>query len=117
MFFPCLCHFHLSLILKQSIDKRSSSRSSASDDYQYAYQQKDYATAISYYNQMLEGFSGNAKTPAAELHKGYALLATDKKQAGIDELRELIRRHPQTPEASTARKKLIGMGVRTTAAH
>ena len=77
-----------------------------------AYQQKDYATAINDYNYLLEGFSGNAKAPAAQLHKAYALLATDKKQAGIDELRELIRRHPQSPEARTARSKLNGMGVK-----
>ena len=81
-----------------------------------AYQQKDYATAINYYNQVLEGFSGNAKAPAAQLHKAYALLAMDKKQAGVDELRELIRRHPQSPEARAARSKLNGMGVRITPA-
>jgi len=79
-----------------------------------AYQQKDYATAINYYNQVLEGFSGNAKAPAAQLHKGYALLSMDKKSAGIDELRELIRRHPQSPEARAARSKLNGMGVKIT---
>jgi TolA-binding protein len=77
-----------------------------------AYQQKDYATAINEYNFVLEGFSGNAKAPAAELHKGFALLELDKRQGGIDELRELIRRHPQTPEARAARSKLNGMGVK-----
>jgi TolA-binding protein len=77
-----------------------------------AYQQKDYTTAINEYNAVLEGFSGNAKAPAAQLHKAYCLMATDKRQAGIDELRELIRRHPQTPEARAARSKLNGMGVR-----
>ncbi len=77
-----------------------------------AYLQKDYATAINDYNAVLEGFSGNVKAPAAQLHKGYALLDSDKRQAGIDELRELIRRHPQTPEARAARSKLNGMGVR-----
>ena len=46
-----------------------------------AYQQKDYADAIDYYNAVLEGFSGNAKAPAAQLHKGLALLAMDKRQA------------------------------------
>jgi TolA-binding protein len=76
-----------------------------------AYQQKDYATAINDYNAVLEGFSGNAKAPAAQLHKAYSLLALDKRQAGIDELRELIRRHPQTPEARAARSKLTGMHV------
>jgi TolA-binding protein len=80
-----------------------------------AYQKQDYDHAISYYNSVLEGFSGNAKAPAAQLHKGLALLAQDKKDAGIHELRVLIQRHPQTPEAARARSKLNGMGVRITA--
>jgi tol-pal system protein YbgF len=76
-----------------------------------AYQRKDYAAAISAYNEVLERFSGNAKAPAAQLHKGYALLAQNKRDEGIHELRSLIQRHPQTPEARTARSKLNGMGV------
>jgi TolA-binding protein len=82
-----------------------------------AYQQKDYPTAIKFYNAVLEGFSGNAKAPAAQLHKGYALLAENKRDEGIHELRSLIQRHPQTPEARAARSKLNGMGVRITATH
>jgi len=61
---------------------------------------------------VLEGFSGNPKAPAAQLHKGLALLATNKRDAGIHELRLLIQRHPRTPEAASARTKLNGMGVR-----
>jgi len=81
-----------------------------------AYQQQHYDEAVNDYNAVIEGFSGNAKAPAAELHKGYALLALDKRQAGIQELRALIKRHPQTPEAGAARRKLNGMGVRINAA-
>jgi len=77
-----------------------------------AYQQQDYAKAINAYNAVLEGFAGNAKAPAAQLHKAEALLAEDKRDAGIRELRLLIQRHPQTPEAARARSKLNGMGVR-----
>ncbi|MGB6728335.1 MAG: tetratricopeptide repeat protein, partial [Terracidiphilus sp.] len=77
-----------------------------------AYQQKNYPAAISAYNAVLEGFGGNAKAPAAQLHKGLALMAMNKRQEGVDELRALIRRHPQTPEARVARSKLNGMGVR-----
>jgi TolA-binding protein len=80
-----------------------------------AYQKQDYDHAINDYNAVLEGFSGNVKAPAAQLHKGLALLAQDKKDAGIHELRLLIQRHPQTPEAARARSKLNGMGVRITA--
>lgn len=77
-----------------------------------AYQQQDYAKAINAYNAVLEGFSGNAKAPAAQLHKAEALLAENKREAGVRELRLLIQRHPQTPEAARARSKLNGMGVR-----
>ncbi len=80
-----------------------------------AYQQKDYPSAITAYNQVLEAFSGNAKAPAAQLHKSYALLAENKHEEGIHELRSLIQRHPQTPEARAARSKLTGMGVKVTA--
>ena len=65
-----------------------------------AYQQKHYDEAVNAYNAVLEGFSGNAKAPAAQLHKGLALLALNKREAGIHELRLLIQRHPQTPEAA-----------------
>jgi TolA-binding protein len=80
-----------------------------------AYQQKDYPTAISAYNAVLEGFSGSAKASAAQLHKGLALISENKKDAGIRELRALIQRHPQTPEARVARSKLNEMGVRIAA--
>ncbi|HVT79037.1 MAG TPA: tetratricopeptide repeat protein [Phycisphaerae bacterium] len=77
-----------------------------------AYRQKNYDDAIKAYNAVLEGFSGNAKAPAAQLHKALSLLAQNKKDAGVSELRSLIRRHPQTPEADQARRKLNTMGVR-----
>jgi TolA-binding protein len=80
-----------------------------------AYQQKDYPTAINDYNAELEGFSGNAKASAAQLHKGFALIAMDKREEGIHELRSLIQRHPQTPEARAARAKLTAMGAKPTA--
>ena len=81
-----------------------------------AYRQQNYSDAISSYNAVLEGFPGSPKAPAAQLRKGLALLQTNKKDAGIRELRLLIQRHPQTPEAAQARSKLNGMGVRITAA-
>jgi tol-pal system protein YbgF len=80
-----------------------------------AYQQKDYPDAISAYNAVLESFGGNSHAPAAQLHKGLALIEDGKKDAGIRELRQLIQRHPQTPEARVARSKLNGMGVRINA--
>ncbi|HXS74612.1 MAG TPA: tetratricopeptide repeat protein [Terracidiphilus sp.] len=80
-----------------------------------AYRQQDYAEAIKNYNAVLENFSGSAKASTAQLHKGFALISSAKKEAGIHELRLLIQRHPQTPEAAQARAKLNALGVHTTA--
>jgi tol-pal system protein YbgF len=81
-----------------------------------AYQQQRFDDAVNDYNAVLEGFSGNGKAPAAQLKKGLALLALSKREAGIHELRLLIQRHPQTPEAAQARRKLSSLGVHATAA-
>ena len=80
-----------------------------------AYRQQDYADAIKSYNAVLESFSGSSKAPAAQLRKGLALLLEGKKEAGIHELRLLIQRHPQTPEAAQARNKLNAIGAKPTA--
>ncbi len=80
-----------------------------------AYLQKDYTGAVKDYNAVLEGFGGSPKAASAQYHKGLALLAEGKRDAGIRELRALIQRHPQTPEATQARAKLNGMGVRVVA--
>jgi tol-pal system protein YbgF len=80
-----------------------------------AYRQMKFSEAIRDFNAVLEGFPGGPKAPAAQLRKGFALLQMkDKKDAGVRELRLLIQRHPQTPEAAQARTKLNGLGVRIT---
>jgi TolA-binding protein len=81
-----------------------------------AYRQQDYSDAVKAYNNVLEGFSGNPKAPAAQLRKGLALLQMNKKDSGIHELRLLIQRHPQTPEAAQARTKLNALGVKISVA-
>jgi tol-pal system protein YbgF len=77
-----------------------------------SYRQQKYKDAVKSYNAVLEDFSGNPKAPAAQLHKGLSLLQLNQKEAGIHELRSLIQRYPQTPEALQARSKLNAMGVR-----
>jgi len=81
------------------------------------YRRNKLSDAVKAYNAVLEGFPGNAKAPAAQLKKGMALLQMDRKDAGIHELRLLIQRHPQTPEASQARTKLTALGAKAAAAH
>ncbi|MGO9777140.1 MAG: tetratricopeptide repeat protein [Terracidiphilus sp.] len=82
-----------------------------------AYKQLKLSDSVKAYNAVLENFPGNSKAPAAQLRKGLALIQMNRKEAGIHELRLLIQRHPQTPEAAQARTKLNGMGVKPTAAH
>lgn len=77
-----------------------------------AYRQSNWDDAIKAYNVVLEQYSGNAKSATAQLHKGLALIQNSKREAGVHELRSLIQRHPQTPEAQQARNKLNSMGVR-----
>jgi tol-pal system protein YbgF len=80
-----------------------------------AYHQLKFSEAVKYFNAVLEGFPGSPKAPAAQLRKGSAFLQMkDKKDAGIRELRQLIQRHPQTPEAAQARSKLNALGVKIT---
>ena len=80
-----------------------------------SYQQQSFQAAINSYNAVLEGFPGNKMAAAAQLHKGTALLALNKREAGVRELRLLIQRHPQTPEAIKARSKLNAMGAKINA--
>ena len=79
-----------------------------------AYRKGDYPTAIHNYDAVLEQFSGNPKAPAAQLRKGLAELDSNQRDAGIRDLRALIQRYPQTPEAAQGRSRLNGMGVRIT---
>jgi tol-pal system protein YbgF len=81
-----------------------------------AYRQGDYNAAINDYNAVLETFSGSPKAPAAQLHKGFALIQQGKRDSGIHELRLLLARHPQTPEAAQAKAKLTAMGIHNTTA-
>jgi TolA-binding protein len=62
--------------------------------------------AVKSYDQVLERYPDNSKIPAAHLHKAYALLAMKQTDKGALELRALIQRFPNSPEASQARARL-----------
>jgi tol-pal system protein YbgF len=79
-----------------------------------AYRHQNYADAVKAYNAVLEGFPSSPKASAACLRKGLALLQLGQKEAGVHELRLLIQRHPQTPEAAQARTKLSALGIKVT---
>ena len=77
-----------------------------------AFRQGKYSLAVKQYDVVLEQFAGNPKAPAAQLRKGESLLQSQQREAGAQELRSLIQRYPQTPEAAEARSTLNGMGIR-----
>ncbi len=70
-----------------------------------------YGAAAKNYDKVLEQYPDNTKVPAAHLHKAQALLQLKQTDAGIRELRALIQRFPNSPEAVQARSKLTGLGV------
>ena len=80
-----------------------------------ARRQGKFADAIKAYGAVLQQFAGNPKAPAAALHRGESELSLDQRENGIRDLRALIARYPQTPEAAQARSRLNGMGVRISA--
>jgi tol-pal system protein YbgF len=75
------------------------------------YRKGNYAAAIVDYNKVLDQYPGGNKGPAAQLKKGFALLETGQRDAGVQELRSLIARYPKTPEAMQAKDRLTKLGV------
>ncbi len=73
-----------------------------------------YANAIKNYNKVIEQYPASNKVPVSRLHKGNALIESKQTAAGVSELRSLIQRSPNSPEAMQARSKLSGMGVPVT---
>jgi TolA-binding protein len=69
--------------------------------------------AVKAYDQVLERYPDNNKIPAAHLHKALALISMRSNDAGVRELRALILRFPNSPEASQARTKLASLKVST----
>ena len=78
-----------------------------------AYWQQRYSEAIDAYDALLRAFAGSAKAPAAEMHKGLALLQLNRKADAIDAFRFVIQSFPQAPEAVQARLKLESFGIGT----
>ena len=75
------------------------------------YSQQDYKRAIEAYDACSEKYPAGNKAAAAQLKKGFALLALDQKTAGIRELRSLVQRFPDSHEAELARQRLKKLGI------
>jgi tol-pal system protein YbgF len=81
------------------------------------YSQGDYNRAIAAYDLCSEKYPAGNKAAAAQLKKGFSLLAMDQKTAGIRELRSLIQRFPESREADLARQRLKKLGIAVPAPH
>jgi tol-pal system protein YbgF len=89
-------------------DQASSAQFYIGDCY---YNQKDFPRAVAEYNKCLERYPNGNKLPAAQLKKGYALIAIDQKAAGVRELKSLMQRYPNSREAALASQKLRQLGI------
>jgi tol-pal system protein YbgF len=85
-----------------------------------AYSQRQYDLAVGEYDKVLTSYPKSFKLAPARLKKGMALIELNQKNAGVKELREVVKRYPGTEEERRARARLKDMGVAvtaTTAAH
>ena len=79
------------------------------------YKQKQYTDAVAAYDKVLSNYPKSFKLGPARLRKGMALLELGQKNAGVRELREVVKRYPGSDEDRTARTKLKELGVPVTA--
>ena len=70
------------------------------------YQQGQFEKAIQEYDKAITQYPDGAKTAAAKLKKGFAMLNMNLKAQGITELKDLAAQFPNTPEAQLAKDKL-----------
>ena len=75
----------------------------------------NYPQAVKEYDQVLQGFPDGTKAASAELKKGFALIESGQKDAGIAALRHVVQRYPRSNEALQAKDRLRKLGVATTA--
>jgi len=71
-----------------------------------AYAQNDFKGAITAYDTVLTNYPKSFKIPASLLKKGMAEIELGQKTAGTRDLREVIRRFPNSEEAQRAKARL-----------
>jgi TolA-binding protein len=76
----------------------------------------NYPQAIKGYDQVLQSFPDGNKAASAELKKGFALIESGQKDAGISSLRHVVQRYPRSSEAMQAKDRLRKLGVTSTTA-
>jgi tol-pal system protein YbgF len=73
--------------------------------------QGKFEQAIQQFDALQQRYPRSDKTASAWLKKGYALLELSQKQAGISQLRKVIKDYPGSDEANLARQRLRTLGV------
>ncbi len=73
----------------------------------------NYPQAVRGYDQVLQSFPDGTKAASAELKKGFALIESGQKDAGISALRHVVQRYPRSNEALQAKDRLRKLGVAT----
>lgn len=73
--------------------------------------QGKFQPAIDQFDALQQRYPRSDKTASAWLKKGYALLELSQKQAGIAQLRKVIKDYPGSDEANLARQRLRTLGV------
>ena len=79
-----------------------------------AYAQGDYKGAIGAYEVVLMNYPSSFKLGASLLKKGFAELELGTRATGIRDLREVVRRFPNSDDAKRAQAKLREIGATTT---
>jgi tol-pal system protein YbgF len=80
-----------------------------------AYSQKKYEEAVQEYDKVINNYPKSFKLTPAHLKRGMALIELGQKNAGVKELRDIVRKYPGTPEERMARAKLKDLGVSVSA--
>jgi tol-pal system protein YbgF len=80
-----------------------------------AYKQKQYDQAVTEFDKVLTVYPKSFKIQPAHLRKGMALIELGQKTQGVRELRDVIKRYPNSEEDRLARAKLKELGVSVTA--
>jgi tol-pal system protein YbgF len=75
----------------------------------------NYPQAVKEYDTVLQTFPDGTKAASAELKKGFALIESGQKDAGIAALRHVVQRYPKSNEALQAKDRLRKLGVATAA--
>ncbi|MGB9456209.1 MAG: tetratricopeptide repeat protein [Bryobacteraceae bacterium] len=76
------------------------------------YAEGDYPTASQDFDNVLEKYSDNNKTPAALFYKGETLVKMDRRTDAQKEYKELIQRFPKDNLAARACSRLTDLGYR-----